>query len=156
MTRFYFTDYWDEDIILDKDIEKYSIAAWQPKKFNFPTLEIFQPILDGKPIQHVPPREYIFLYAQVLKKNYGDIAQWFFHQKKDVALLCWCNKSRQKKFPNVMCHTILAGWTLEDINHSLFNEFIYRSGRNADWFGSVHRESEFGWETIENILEGRY
>lgn len=149
--KVYLTSFWDRDIINNPKIQKYSIARWQPKRFNFKELNFFKPILAGYPITKVAPEYYIHLYAQALRRNYGKISDWFFKQKKDTALLCWCNNRRQERFENVMCHTIIAGWVLEDLNNDLSNEFIYGDGRKADWFDGIHRDDT--WELIADVLE---
>jgi len=120
------------------DCEKFSIARWQPAGCNYPELRRLAPYYaDGKPIKNIPADEYRVAYEMsVLLQDTAtaELASVVGSMKADetMAMLCWCNLSRQKAHQKLMCHRILVGYWIEE--HAPDVVVVYRDGaENPVW-----------------------
>ena len=97
--------------------EKYSVATFQPKGFNFSCLKFLYPIdEEGRRIyleNYVDP---FVGYVQALRKAYQDrwdiIKKWLdkLEPDNDIVLCCWCPysehaKDQIKEFGVFCCHS---------------------------------------------------
>lgn len=96
--------------------EPYSVARWQPKGYNYPSVQVLVPFDEfGRPIRKVPPGEYLELYAAGLRARRLEVELAVeFLRNRDATLGCWCNPERQKGHSKLFCHTVLIGFLLEN------------------------------------------
>ena len=120
------------------DCFKYSIARWQPKGYTFPVLDHLAPLYpSGRAITMLEPEPYRYKYeASVLSKEAAqeqlcDIIR-AMNENDTIALLCWCNPSRQGEHNKLMCHRILVGFWIEKNIPDV--EVVYLDGaENTVW-----------------------
>jgi len=105
---------------------------------NYPELRRLAPYYaDGKPIKNIPADEYRVAYEMsVLLQDTAtaELASVVGSMKADetMAMLCWCNLSRQKAHQKLMCHRILVGYWIEE--HAPDVVVVYRDGaENPVW-----------------------
>ena len=113
-----------------------SVARWQPKHYNYKSIPYLVPKKEnGSDIKHVTPEEYLKEYCKTLKRNWSSIEKMISNLKNDdreFTLCCWCNKSRQKQYKKLFCHTILIGYLIEYLAPEI--KVIYLEGRdNPVW-----------------------
>ncbi len=120
------------------DCVKYSIARWQPKGCNYPSLKRLAPhYANGLAIKNLPPDEYRLAYETSVLSQDSAISELAalvgsVMDGETIALLCWCNPSRQPPPKKLMCHRILVGYWIED--HVPFMNVVYLDGaENPVW-----------------------
>lgn len=119
--------------------DRFSVARWQPKGCRYPSLGFLAPFrTDGTPIKMMPPEDYRREYLQhvFFGPNRERISRWLdrLDPKKDVSLLCWCTKERQKGHPKLLCHNILIGFLIRERRPDI--EVVFADGReNPVWDG---------------------
>ncbi len=117
---------------------KFSIARWQPKGYSYPELKRLAPYYqDGRPIKGISPYEFRIAYETNVLTQDSATAQLVsviasMGYNETIALLCWCNPSRQPPPKKLMCHRILVGYWIE--NHCSDVEVVYLDGaENSVW-----------------------
>ena len=130
------------------DANTFSVARWQPNGYHFEPLQFMMPYdFNGQSIKHEPPDKYLAKYVSTLQRNLGRIVSWVEGRVTlgaDTTLCCWCNPKRQQQYPQLMCHTILIGYVIEEVNRENPGriEVKYLDGRdNPVWTREQFRDS---------------
>lgn len=117
---------------------KYSIARWQPRGCTYPALGKLAPFFPtGRPITGLDPEPYRYEYEKNVLNSEEAQRQLrgvidSMNDGDTIALLCWCNLSRQREYPKLMCHRVLVGFWIE--NNLPGVEVIYLDGAdNPVW-----------------------
>lgn len=125
------------------DTRKFSIARWQPKGCNFPTLNYLAPYKSfGIPIKGIQPNEYRMQYEHYVLSDSAiqhTLRKFILSMNDDesVAFMCWCNPSRQSTHEKLFCHRILVGYWIEENIPGV--EVIYEDGAdNPIWGRNEH------------------
>ncbi len=121
-----------------KEGKQLSVARWQPKGFDYLTVDFLVPRgVDGRDIKNLSPEEYLVEYSKVLYRN-GNKVVGFLNKMKEKGIdecsfCCWCNTNRQDGYDKLFCHTILIGYLIEKVCPDI--EVIYLDGRDMTVWG---------------------
>jgi hypothetical protein len=118
----------------------FSIARFQPDGFTYPAIDIFKPYTQSRnPITSKDPNIFLEAYCMLILRNFKEIERWLLmtiEHNENLTLCCWCNPTRRTYQGKLLCHSILVGYTLENIAkvHNKTLHIIYLDGReNPVW-----------------------
>ncbi len=139
------------------EMEKWSVAVYQPKGYRYPKVDWADIRLDGKWIR---PREflgepdpaaaYFKFMVEMYRSRIDEAAEWLQdYYVHDVAFCCWCPHDRAaraqlEEFGSFICHTgPLAAFLRDDCGVEVVldkaRELMYNGVRKVDSF--VHSPS---------------